>query len=71
MAQVNSINSTSACEMSLQAHLDRAGMRLERRGDGYRIMYGAQVLAGNGRRRGEYQMSLAQAVSFTNKALLR
>ena len=71
MAQANSSNNTTAPagELTLQRQLRNAGMWLDRKGSGYMVMSGRQVVAGRGKR--EYEMTLDQAVDFINKALVR
>jgi hypothetical protein len=54
------------CETAIRLQLRRAGLRLERQGYGYRIIYRSQVLMGS-----EFEMSLADVSSFANGALLR
>ena len=48
---------------ALELQLSKAGMWIEHRGTGWQIMFGPQVLA--------YHLSLEQAQSFTDRALLR
>lgn len=65
---IYSIN-TPPGELTVQRQLRCAGMWLDRRGSGYMVMHGWQVVAGRGKR--EYEMTLDQAVDFINKALRR
>jgi hypothetical protein len=71
MAQANRNLSTPTPpgELTVQRQLRCAGMWLDRRGSGYMVMHGWQVVAGRGKR--EYEMTLDQAVDFINKALVR
>jgi hypothetical protein len=72
MAQVNSEHSIAApaiCELSLRLQLRKSGLRLERRGFGYRLLAGNQVLLDRGP--DGFGLSLEDVATFTNRALVR
>ena len=54
------------CELGIRLRLRKAGLRLERLGFGYRIVYRLQVVVG-----GEFEMSLADIAAFTDGAFGR
>jgi hypothetical protein len=68
MAQVTEDN-IEICELSLRLQLRKAGLRLERRGFSYEILYKNQFLiSGNGR--GE-DLALDEIAAFVKRALVR
>jgi hypothetical protein len=67
MAQADTNNSiTASPECGLSLRLRRAGLRLEQRGCGYRLVCGSQVLLDRGPRGCE--LSLDQVADFTRSA---
>jgi hypothetical protein len=68
MAKANEQN-TPTCELSLQIQLRKAGLRLERSGFQYAIVYKNQVLlSGSGRGEG---LALEEIAAFIEWALIR
>jgi hypothetical protein len=69
MAQAtNTITTTASpatCELSLRLRLRRAGMRLERNGYCYRLLYGSQVLLDRGR--AGHGLSLQEVARYTSR----
>ena len=57
------------CELGIRLRLRKAGMRLERRGDHYRLMAGAQVLLDKGAC--GHGLTLSEIARFTRRALVR
>jgi hypothetical protein len=57
------------CELTLRLQLRKYGMRLERRGFSYTLLYGNQILiSGNGIGEG---LALQEIADFVSRALVR